>query len=322
MFNSGMFGYKPTIWMPKVHWHSYSVPVCLTEHVTVMAHINVHMKSNRTSLGQRTYTRFAQPAPPSKLCYPFGPLVIDGPSVAPTHPVRKRGHPDAARFIVLLLWASGEHALDRARGERRRPRRYLRLLLQAARTRPVRRRAPAHRTRRSADRVRGHPVWMGRRARRCPWEGCRRVVPRRTRQSHRAKGGRQAVRGAPFPRWKIHAKVSFLGFAFFFFRLFGARSKEINDAIGARAGLVAVIFLNLILIPFSLVIGLWKRNTNLISRRILVSRRLLSCHGGMMSPRRNYINTLHFLWCGITWRRSSHDNGPSLGAKQILLHYK
>ena len=80
--------------------------------------------------------------------------------------MRQHAHPDAPRSVRLGPQASRDDALDGARRERRRPGRHLWLFVQAARARPVRRRAPALIARRLADRVRRHPVWVGRRARR------------------------------------------------------------------------------------------------------------------------------------------------------------
>ena len=112
--------------------------------------------------------------------------------------MHEHGHPDAPRL------GSQQHALDRARRERRRARRDLRLLIPAARARPVRHRAPAHHARQHPHRVRRHTVWLGRRARR---RGGARSARRRAGQPHRAEGGRAEVRGAPFPRWAIRTEV-------------------------------------------------------------------------------------------------------------------
>ena len=101
-------------------------------------------------------------------------LTLSHPSLpprpsAPTHAMHKHAHSDAAHlglgFKGRRLQPRREHTLDRARSDRRRPRRDLRFLFQAARARPFRRGAPAHRPLPPAGRVGRHPVWVGRRAR-------------------------------------------------------------------------------------------------------------------------------------------------------------
>lgn len=150
-----------------------------------------------SSQGQRIYTR-------SRAVLISWTPFADGARLcpaAPTQAVHEHGHPDAPRLGPL---AGGEHALDRARLKRRRARRDLRLLLPAARARPVRHRAPAPRARQRPHRVRRHPVGLGRRARR---RGGARAAPGRAGQPDRAEGGRAEVRGAAFPRRAVRVEV-------------------------------------------------------------------------------------------------------------------